>query len=215
MENTFELLDERQQNLTIISAYAAAGKINQLKEALNTALDAGMNINEIKEALVHIYAYCGFPPSILAVNTFKAIVEERKANGIKDELGRDNSAIPTDLSRYERGEKAQMLVTGFSAEKLKELFDFAPVMDVFLKEHLFSDLFDRDILDYVDREIVTVAVLASIHHPFVRSHIGGALNVGMTESQLKALFSIIEETIGKAQADTSRQILAEVVDSRK
>jgi 4-carboxymuconolactone decarboxylase len=64
------------------------------------------------------------------------------------------------------------------------LFAFNPLIDAFLKEHLFADIFDRDILSYTDREIVTVSTLPSVYDPFVRSHIGGALNVGVTENQL-------------------------------
>jgi 4-carboxymuconolactone decarboxylase len=95
------------------------------------------------------------------------------------------------------------------------LFEFNPLIDVFLKEHLFANIFDRDILSSVDREIVTVSSLLAIHDPFVRSNIGGALNVGVTEQQLQEIFSIIENKIGKNEADTAGKVLVEVVSSRK
>ncbi|MNQ26926.1 Carboxymuconolactone decarboxylase family protein [compost metagenome] len=208
-------LDKRQQYIVKISAYASKSDAVNLQKNFTEALDAGLNINEIKEALVHVHAYAGFPPSIFSLNTFKQVVEQRASSGKKDQLGRENSAVDEKISLYERGEKAQMQVTGLSAETLKEIMSFAPIMDVFLKEHLFGDLFDRDVLDYIDRELVTVAVLAALHHPFVRSHIGGALNVDVTRGQLEELFDIIEKEIGKAEADTSRNILTEVLESRK
>jgi 4-carboxymuconolactone decarboxylase len=215
MESSNETLDERLQQLVKISAFTSKSDVKNLKIVLNEALDAGLTINEINEELAHLYAYVGFPPSIRGIHLFKEVVEERKAKGLKDETGPDTTPILDTSSRYERGEKAQMIVTAMTAEQLKTLFAFNPLIDTFLKEHLFADIFDRNILTYVDREIVTVSSLASLHDPFVRSHIGGALNVGVTESQLQEIFDIIEDKIGKHEADTSRKVLAEVVASRK
>jgi 4-carboxymuconolactone decarboxylase len=215
MENRNEILDERQQQLVKISAFTSKSDVGRLRVALNEALDAGFTINEINEVLAHLYAYVGFPPSIRGIHLFKEVVAERQANGIKDEKGREATPVSQDSTRYERGEKAQMVVTAMSAEQLKTLFAFNPVIDVFLKEHLFADIFDRDILSYTDREIVTVSSLASVHDPFVRSHIGGALNVGVSEQQLKEVFAIIRDTIGSKEADSAHKELAEVIELRK
>ena len=189
--------------------------MGNLKIALNEALDGGLTINEINEALAHLYAYVGFPPSIRGINTFSEVVKEREAKGINDEKGREATPVPDNNTKYKRGEKAQMIVTGLTAEQLTTLFAFNPLMDVFLKEHLFADIFDRDILTYIERELVTVTSLASVHDPFVRSHIGGALNVGVTENQLRELFSIIEKKVGKKEADTATKVLDEVLATRQ
>lgn len=215
MENINIKLNTRQQHLAKISAFTSKSDVNNLRVALNEALDAGLAINEINEALAHLYAYVGFPPSIRAIHLFREVVTEREAKGVHDEQGRDLTPIPQNISAYERGEKAQMIVTAMSAEQLKTLFAFNPLIDVFLKEHLFADIFDRDILSYTDREIVTVSSLAAIHDPFVRSHIGGALNVGVTANQLHDIFSIIENAIGKDEANTAIKVLDEVLASRK
>lgn len=215
MKNINQMLDTRQQHLVNLSAFTSKSDVAHLKVALNEALDAGLTINEINEVLAHLYAYVGFPPSIRGIHLFKEVVEERQAKGIKDEKGRKSTAVSPGSTSYERGEKAQMIVTAMSAEQLKNLFAFNPLIDVFLKEHLFADIFDRDILSYTDREIVTVSSLASVHDPFVRSHIGGALNVGVTEQQLKGVFTIIGDKIGKEEANTALQVLAEVIASRK
>ena len=214
MENINQSLDARQQHLVNISAFTSKSDVANLKVALNAALNTGLTINEINEVLAHLYAYVGFPPSIRGIHLFKEVVAERQANGIKDEKGRESTPVPQDSTTYERGEKAQMIVTAMSAQQLKTLFAFNPLIDVFLKEHLFADIFDRDILSYTDREIVTVSSLASVHDPFVRSHIGGALNVGVSPQQLTEVFAIIRGKIGRQEADTADKILAEVVASR-
>ena len=35
-------------------------------------------------------------------------------------------------------------------------------MDTFLKEHLFADLFIRDVISHQDRELATIAALANM-----------------------------------------------------
>src|SRR5688572_29719396 len=215
MKESNEKLNTKQRHLIDISAYTSKSDVADLKIALNEALDAGLTINEINEALAHLYAYVGFPPSIRGINSFSEVVKEREAKGISDKKGKEATPVTDNGSKYERGEKAQMIVTGFTAEQLTTLFAFNPLMDVFLKEHLFADIFDRDILTYIERELVTVSSLASVHDPFVRSHIGGALNVGVTENQLRELFSIIENKVGKKEADTAMKVLDEVLATRQ
>lgn len=215
MKENNESLNAKQKYLINISAYTSKSDVNNLKIALNGALEAGLTINEINEVLAHLYAYVGFPPSIRGINTFNEVVKDREARGINDEKGKEATPVTDNDTKYKRGEKAQMIVTGLGAGQLTTLFAFNPLMDVFLKEHLFADIFDRDILTYVERELVTVTSLASVHDSFVRSHIGGALNVGVTENQLRELFSIIENIVGKKEADTARKVLDEVLATRQ
>jgi 4-carboxymuconolactone decarboxylase len=51
--------------------------------------------NEIKEILVHLYAYTGFPRSLNGIHTFMAVLDERRAQGIEDEPGKEASPLPT------------------------------------------------------------------------------------------------------------------------
>ena len=143
METKNNILSPRQEKIVTISAFAATGNLDKLKTELGAGLEAGLTVNEIKEVIAHLYAYCGFPRSLQANGTFAALMQERQTKGIKDEAGRESSPITDNRTRYDRGEEAQMKVTGQSAEQLKNAFAFNPVMDVFLKEHLFADLFDR------------------------------------------------------------------------
>ena len=91
--NTSQSLNVQQQSIVSIAALTAVGDISHLKTQLNAGLDAGLTINEIKEVLVQMYAYCGFPRSLNGINTFMTVLEERKAKGIKDVEGKEASAI--------------------------------------------------------------------------------------------------------------------------
>jgi alkylhydroperoxidase/carboxymuconolactone decarboxylase family protein YurZ len=69
-----QALNTHQQSMSAIAALTATGNLEQLKPAINIGLDAGLTINEIKEALVQLYAYCGFPRSLNAITTLMAVL---------------------------------------------------------------------------------------------------------------------------------------------
>jgi 4-carboxymuconolactone decarboxylase len=208
-------LEKRHQHIVAISSYTAKGDLEQLKKAINAGLDAGLTINEIKEVLVHLYAYCGFPRSIQGLNTLMAVLETRKTQGITDKQGRTASPITDTLSKYEQGKKVLEALTGqpLITPPKSGYGAFSPEIDVFLKEHLFADIFGRDILSYTDREIATISALINLGgvDPMIKSHINIALHLGMTAAQFNHLFVIIETNTGKKEADIGRKILLEVM----
>jgi len=158
-----DVLSTKQKSLIPIAAYTAIGDLNQLKTALNEGLDAGLTVNEVKEAMVHLYAYSGFPRSIRGLQTLMEVLEERQAKGITDEAGNDASIIIDERSKYERGKEILEALTGVPQSDTRSGYAaFAPVIEIFLKEHLFADLFERDVLTFAERELVTISVLSSI-----------------------------------------------------
>ena len=52
--NASQALDGKQQGIITISALTAKGDLESLQKALNSGLDAGLTVNQIKEILVHI-----------------------------------------------------------------------------------------------------------------------------------------------------------------
>jgi len=107
-----QALSAKQQSIVPIAAFTANGDLQKLKTALNEGLDAGLTINEIKEVLVQMYAYCGFPRSLNGINTFIGVLEERGQKGIKDELGKEPSPMPANKSSIEFGAEIQTRLIG-------------------------------------------------------------------------------------------------------
>ncbi len=212
------MLSEKQRRMVAISAYTAKGNLSNLKNELNKGLDAGLTVNQIKESLVHLYAYCGFPRSLRGLQTFMEVLGERKSKGITDEWGAKASPIKDDRSKYERGTDILVELTELPPEAFKGGYaEFAPEIEVFLKEHLFADLFERDVLTYAERQLVTVSVLASIGgvEPMLRSHLNNSLNVGLTPNQLQQFVAVIKSTLGKKEAEAAQSALDEVLKNRK
>lgn len=213
-QNNNQSLNVHQQSMARIAALTAAGKVEQLKTELATGLDVGMTINEIKEALVQLYAYCGFPRSLNGINALMAVIEERKAKGIEDVVGRDASATADTSDKYQTGKQTLEVLTKRPETGPKTGFAaFAPVIDTFLKEHLFADIFSRDILNHRQREFVTISALAAMTgvESQLQAHIAMGMNVGITEAQLHQLFSLIETSVGKKEAETGRDVLSKVI----
>lgn len=216
--NNNQVLTEKQQCIVQIAAFTAKGRLQSLKPALNKGLDAGLTINEIKEVLVHLYAYCGFPRSIRGLQTFMEVLDERKAKGINDKTGPDASPIKDATSKYERGKHVLGELTKIKQERpLSGYSAFAPAIDTFLKEHLFADIFERDVLTYAERELVTISVLSAIGgvEPMLRSHLSICMNVGLTPGQLTAFVGIIKSTLGEKEANDTQAVLNEVLKNRQ
>ena len=211
-------LSPKQQNIVVISALTAKGDLRKLQPALSAGLDAGMTVNEIKEVLVHLYAYCGFPRSIRGLQTLMTVLEERKKKGITDNLGKQASPVTSREPKYERGKKVLEQLSGQPETGPKRGYAaFSPEIEVFLKEHLFADIFERDVLTYAERELTTISVLTSIGgvEPMLQSHLGLCLHVGLTQQQLSQAMSLIEINLGKVEAEAGRAVLTQVMASRR
>jgi 4-carboxymuconolactone decarboxylase len=143
--------------------------------------------------------------------------KRQKIEGITDKVSKQVTPVIDNLSKYERGKKVLKTLTGKPEKEPKTGFAaFSPEVEVFLKEHLFSDLFSRDVLSYSDREIATITALINLGgvEPMMQSHMGIAFNLGITEQQLKQLLNIVELNVGKAEADAGLVVLVQAVASR-
>lgn len=218
VEEKSNTLTNRHRHFSLISSFTTKGDLEKLKLALSAALDDGLTINEIKESLVHLYAYCGFPRSIQGLITFLSVVEERKDRGVIDKVGQAASAIDQSIPKYERGRKVLEALVGTSVDKPTSGYGaFSPEIDTFLKEHLFSDIFERDILSFQDREITTISALVNLGgvDRMLKGHMKIALNIGISEAQINELLNLIELESGLNEVELCRNILAELVEENK
>lgn len=212
-----QTLNAKEQSIVSIAALTAIGDLDHLKTELATGLDAGLTINEIKEVLVQLYAYCGFPRSLNGIATFMNVLEERRAKGIQDVTGKEATPIADGADKYERGRKTLEALAKTPQVKPSPGFgEFAPRIDAFLKEHLFADIFDNDVLSYQQRELATISVLSAMPGvvPQLQAHIKMGMNTGLTEGQLKQVLSLIEKHIGKQQSEVAGNVLSKMTETK-
>jgi 4-carboxymuconolactone decarboxylase len=212
---TNEGLNAKQENIVTIAAFTANGNMEKLSTALHKGLDAGLAVNEIKEILVQLYAYTGFPRSLNGLTAFMGVLEERQKKGIKDITGKEASPFLANKSSIELGTEIQTRLVGKPVSG--PIYTFAPAIDHFLKGHLFGDIFGRDNLDFQNREVATISALASMDgvNPQLQAHFNVGLNTGLTEAQLRSLITVVEVNVGKKEAANANEILGKALSSRQ
>lgn len=211
-------LHVKQQSIIEISAFTAKGDLEKLKHALNQGLDHGLSINEIKEALIQLYAYTGFPRSLNALGTFKTVLDERAQKGINDVMGKEATPLPSSLNKDEYGAHVRAELMGQKEIPAPSGYQlFAPTIDTFLKEHLFADIFARDVLEYKTRELVTISALSSMEGtaPQLQAHLAICLNVGWSQKELEAFIAVLETKVGVKEAHNAQTVLTIVLKNRK
>lgn len=184
-------LSPKQKAITEIAALTAKSNLKTLDHVLDAALDSVLTVNEAKEVIVHTYAYCGFPKALRGLQTLVSVIDAREKAGKPIVRGREVSPIEDNRSKYERGRQILSEISGVPADAPKPAYAvLSPEVEVFLKEHLFCDLFERDVLTYAERELATVAVIASLGEgvePMLRSHSGLAKRLGATDAQIEEI----------------------------
>ncbi len=212
-----EALDPRQKGIIPIAAFTADGDIERLKGALVKGLEAGLTVNEIKEVIAQLYAYAGFPRSLNALHAFMAVMGEREAAGIVDVQGKEATPLPADMDKDAYGAQVRARLAGWETIPEPAGYQlFAPIVDVYLKEHLFADIFARDVLTHQQRELATVAALAAMTGTAgqLGFHLGAAMNTGLTEAQMQAFVAVLARDVDPARAEAAGTVLAGVLRRR-
>lgn len=205
-------LDAQQRSIVAISAATATGDLPTLKVSLSTGLDAGLTVNQAREILVQLYAYCGFPRSLNGINTLIAVLSERKAKGIADKEVTEPEIRADTTDKYEKGRKVLESLTKVPQAKPAPGFGaFAPRIDAFLKEHLFADVFESSVLNYQQRELATISALAAMTgvESQLKAHLSMGANTGLTPNQLTQVI----RQVGKQQTGTAQVLSGQVINA--
>ena len=90
-----QALTPKQESIIPIAALTAKGDAARLKTVLADALNRkSMTANEMKDVLLQMYAYTGFPRSLTGLGVLVNLLDERHAAGITDEKGREATPLP-------------------------------------------------------------------------------------------------------------------------
>ena len=206
-------LDERQSAIVPIAAHAASGDIARLRQELAEGLEAGLTVNEVKEVLIQTYAYAGFPRALNAINAFEAVLQERKARGINDPEGRSASPVRADFDPKVVGNHNRNTLVGADmSNRTSGYAAFTPTIDTFLVEHLFADIFQRDVLDWQQRELATISMLAALDgtDAQLKSHLGITHRQGLSWSQLTDFADTLRSEVGEQSARRTAKLVAEL-----
>lgn len=213
MAATDQNLNDHQKATILIAAFTANGNMPKLATALNKGMDVGLTINEVKEILIHTYAYAGFPCALNGINAYMDVLDKRKTQGITDTIGKEATPIPSDFDKTAYGHKVRNLLVGRDISKRTSGYSvFTPVIDQFLVEHLFADIFVRDVLSHQTRELLTISILASMPgtDPQLKGHLEIAMRMGLSQSQLNDFVSVLRQDVDIESAERASKTLNEL-----
>lgn len=205
--NAQSQMNIKKQNLATMAALEARGDLKRLEPAINQALDNGLTVNQVKEALSQLYAYTGFPRSLNALGVLQRVVADREQQGKTTTVGPDAAPLPQDYDALKQGTEVQTRLTGQPFD-----YEFAPQTDYYLKAHLFGDIFARNVLSEAEREIVTVSAISALEgcEPQLIAHVRGARNMGVTDDELHAIPQVLAANVGATEAWRARKAIATV-----
>ena len=179
-----QTLTERQKGLAACACLVAQGNMERLETAVETALDDGVTVNELKETFSQLYAYTGFPRSLNALGVLNKVLENKHENWQEGKPWTRPEIWGDAAKALKQGTEVQTQLSGRAFD-----YNFCPQDDYYLKAHLFGDIFAGDQLSHADREIVTVAALSGLEGvaPQLAAHKQGAVNMGNSKELVDEL----------------------------
>lgn len=161
-----------------------------------------------------MYAYTGFPRSLTALGVYVKLLDERKAAGLKDTLGREPTPLPQGIDLHQIGTKTQTELVGRPVAG--PVYTFSPNIDTYLKDHLFGAIFANDVLNRRERELATVSALAALPAPAqLRSHLNVCMNVGLSPEELSQFADELKTSVGKREGKLAQDALKVVLEARR
>lgn len=210
-------LDLKSKEIAVVAALTAMGNAQpQLKVHINGALNTGSSINELKEVILQMSVYSGFPKSINAMNALKEVLGERQKHGIEDEIGKSANKS-TQSDRLKLGEQELSKLDSSQVERLKSAYnDISPELVKFTLEYGYADIFSRDNLSEKYRQIATISALTALGtaHPQLKFHINAGLNIGLTKTEIKEIMLLMTIYSGFPTAINGTNALKEILTER-
>jgi 4-carboxymuconolactone decarboxylase len=211
-------LDLKSKEIAVVAALTALGNAQpQLKVHINGALNVGCTINDVKEIILQMSGYSGFPTAINAMNALKEVLKEREKQGIKDNVGNEATNEISSMDRYEVGVKELSELDSNQVEILEMAYnEFSPDL-VKLVIHSYADIIARNNFNKKYRQIATIAALTALGNakPQLKFHINAGLNVGLTVEDIKEIMILMTVYAGFPSAINGTNILKEVLAERK
>lgn len=215
---TREGLDLKSKEIAVVAALTAMGTAQpQLKVHINGALNTGSSINELKEVILQMSVYSGFPSSINAMNALKEVLKERQEHGITDSTGKTASTKGNQADRLKIGENELSELDSLQVARLKNTYnDFSPELVRFTLEYGYADIFSRDNLDKKYRQIATIAALTALGNaqPQLKFHINAGLNIGLSVMEIKEIMLLMSVYAGFPSAINGTSLLKVVISER-
>ncbi len=201
-------LDEETRHLAILATLLGCQGIEEFREELPRALDAGITPVMAKEVVYQAVDYLGIGrvrPFLDAANDILT------ARGIS--LPLEGQATTTMEDRLEKGVQAQAEIFGAG---MKEAWKGGHI-NRWLAENCFGDYYTRTGLSLAQREMITFCFLAAQGgcEPQLTAHAGGNMNLGNDRDFLVRVVSQCLPYIGYPRSLNAIACIDRAAEARK
>ena len=174
------------REMIVLTVLTVLQRENQLHRHVANAFNLGLSSQQIIEVMIHASFYGGVPAAFTSMGVAEAVF---KANNIPFEplLVYDPNETPDEL--YQKGISKRVEYMGDSANTGNA--NTGPVTQAerefnrLTTEYYWGSVWTRPGLDLTSRSICTMAALTVLgRSDQLRSHISGALNLGLTQEEI-------------------------------
>ena len=200
-------LSVRLQHLSRLVSISSNQALDKMEDEIKSALSSGLTAVEIKEAIYHSGAYCGFTRAAAALD---------KADEILKSLGQDvtykSRITSTEETRYDDGLAVQRFLFGPQIGTITDgMEESLKMQTLFLSGICFGDFYNRVGLPLYEREFITLCTIAGNGNcrGQLGGHVNGNLNVGHSKDMLRAAMLYNEDINGKEKTE----LVLDVIDT--
>ena len=208
-----EGLDNKTKEQAVVSALTAMGTAApQLKVHIHAALHVGCTPEEIREIIIQMAGYAGFPATLNAMGMLMDVLSETGQTLSKESVHAGSGG------RYERGKEQLARIAPDQEQVLRATFDsINPDITKYVIEFGYGDLYARGILPVRNRQAATIAALAAkgTAPSQLRFHIGGGLRAGLTEAEIVEIMLLVSVYAGFPAALNGILAAREVAEALK
>jgi 4-carboxymuconolactone decarboxylase len=205
------ILDNRTKELVVVAALTAMGTAApQLKVHIHAALHVGCTPEEIREIIIQMSVYAGFPATLNAMRSLMEVLSET------GQVLPKASVHAGSEGRYERGKEWLSRIAPGQEQVLRESFDrINPDITRYVIEFGYGDIYARGILPIRNRQAAIIAALAAkgTAPSQLRFHIGGGLRAGLTGAEIVEIMLLISMYAGFPAALNGILATREIADA--
>lgn len=202
-----ENLDVRLQHLSTLVTLTANRAYDEIAGAVEAAIDDGLTPIEIKEAIYHSGAYCGYTRAAGALEAADAAFE-----ALGKMVPYSSRITSTEETRYHDGLAVQRTLFGPQIGTITDdMSENMKLQTRYLSGICFGDFYNRTGLSLYTREFLTFCTIAGNGNcgGQLMGHINGNLSVGHSKDMLRAAVLLNEEYNGEEKT----QLALEMIDA--
>jgi 4-carboxymuconolactone decarboxylase len=181
-------LEAEQREMSTLSVLTVLQRQTQLRRHLGNALNLGLTPEQIVEVLIHMVWYGGAPATLNGLGLATEVFAERGIDFTPQPVYDPTEDLETV---YQRGvaRRIELMGEGSQGAGREPVTNAEREFSRLTGEYYWGSVWTRPGLDLQSRSICTLSALTVLGREGpLRSHIQGALHIGLTEEQIIEVF---------------------------